>query len=428
VIKSILISCVGTCLLLLILEACSGVLLALVFFTASPWLHNTHLNLDQCLGWSLTPYATNHVVNHVKGFDVTYRSNRYFRLDGQDIRRVKACDVVILGDSHVFGYGLADDQTLAAQLHTRLSEGGQTHRVLNAGVPGYGPDQDYLRLQSLGGLAEGTLVIVYVSPMNDLVNLSTEIEYGYPKPHASLHQGRLAYSKPLLYDPRVATRFAPEFDRLNQVFEEPGPAPAPLMARLSRRSLTCRLVRAARERSLRFRWSRLAPAEEIDKNLDAKEYEREQQELFRKYPFRYLTGYWPAIAEFEAERQIAEETLRSIFVAMKQHVERQDAHLLVVIAGECYRDQAFWIHLGDILVERFPKYAFQWTLARDVVTRAAEQAGVSALRIEYPQDRIESMYIPYDGHTSAEGFSVVSREIVQSMERQGFIPKQTNLQ
>ena len=413
--RKLIFSCIAICLFLLIVEACSFILLATAFLTASPWPNAAHLLPDENLGWTLTPNVTNHVVNHTKKFDVIYRTNKFFRQDGQDIRHVKNSDIVLIGDSHIFGFGLAENQTLSSQLHKMLSKNGDTKLVLNAGVPGYGLGQYYLRLQSLGDLAKGTLVVVYVNPLNDLVNLSLKIDYKYPKPHASIQRGQLTYSKPLLYNPKVPLYFAPEFDRLNQVFSLPTPAPAPLIAHLSQLSPTIRLMRSLKEGSIRFRWSELAPVEDITPGQDGEKYEHVRQEQIRKRPLRHAARYWPIITKFESERNIAEETLRGIFRAMKKHVEKQGANLLVVVGRECYSEQAFWIRLSNILAKRFPEYEFKWTLARDIVKRAAGQESIATLTIEYPQERIESMYVPYDGHTSGDGFSVVASEIVKWM-------------
>jgi hypothetical protein len=54
--------------------------------------------------------------------------------------------VVLLGDSMTFGQGLNDNETIAAQLEHRLAAEGTLTTVINAGVPGWGPDQEALML------------------------------------------------------------------------------------------------------------------------------------------------------------------------------------------------------------------------------------------------------------------------------------------
>jgi lysophospholipase L1-like esterase len=56
--------------------------------------------------------------------------------------------VVLLGDSMTFGQGLDDNQTIAALLERQLaSHLGKKVTVINAGVPGWGPDQEALMLR-----------------------------------------------------------------------------------------------------------------------------------------------------------------------------------------------------------------------------------------------------------------------------------------
>lgn len=52
----------------------------------------------------------------------------------------------LIGDSQVFGWGLSDNETLSAQLQRRV---GQSVRVVNHGVPGYGPEEYLAVLKSI---------------------------------------------------------------------------------------------------------------------------------------------------------------------------------------------------------------------------------------------------------------------------------------
>jgi hypothetical protein len=69
--------------------------------------------------------------------------------------------VHLVGDSQVFGWGLSDDETLAARLQQRLGAGVQ---VVNHGVPGFGPT-DYLA--TLAGLPASEPVVVVHTEEND---------------------------------------------------------------------------------------------------------------------------------------------------------------------------------------------------------------------------------------------------------------------
>jgi hypothetical protein len=69
--------------------------------------------------------------------------------------------VHLVGDSQVFGWGLSDDETLAARLQRLLGPGVQ---VVNHGVPGFGPT-DYLN--TLAGLPATEPVVVVHTEEND---------------------------------------------------------------------------------------------------------------------------------------------------------------------------------------------------------------------------------------------------------------------
>lgn len=75
-------------------------------------------------------------------FDDTLVYRQTYNFDATAARvtppaRVGADTYLFVGDSFVFGQGLADDETLASQL-ARLN--GQSIRAVNLGVPGYGPN------------------------------------------------------------------------------------------------------------------------------------------------------------------------------------------------------------------------------------------------------------------------------------------------
>ena len=69
--------------------------------------------------------------------------------------------VHVVGDSQVFGWGLSDDETLAARLQRLLGPGVQ---VVNHGVPGFGPT-DYLN--TLAALPATEPVVVVHTEEND---------------------------------------------------------------------------------------------------------------------------------------------------------------------------------------------------------------------------------------------------------------------
>jgi hypothetical protein len=107
--------------------------------------------------------------------------------------------ILILGDSQAWGYGVNDDETFAHFLQEML---GDEAAVFNAGVLGYGTDQELLLLRRVGRLIRPRVVIVAVH-LNDLTNIRHTEQYYLEKPIFTIFQNQLvlqnvpANNKPL---------------------------------------------------------------------------------------------------------------------------------------------------------------------------------------------------------------------------------------
>ena len=82
---------------------------------------DAYMATDPDLGWILVPSVSHRIVRYPRGFDITIRTGNGYRKDDQNIRSIRDCDIITIGDSHTFGFGLKEDQTLAYQLHRLLS-------------------------------------------------------------------------------------------------------------------------------------------------------------------------------------------------------------------------------------------------------------------------------------------------------------------
>lgn len=67
--------------------------------------------------------------------------------------------ILIVGDSSFFGHGVADDETIGAQLQAELSSRGVDVDVVNGAIPGYSTEQSKILLDEVGWATEPTLVI-----------------------------------------------------------------------------------------------------------------------------------------------------------------------------------------------------------------------------------------------------------------------------
>ncbi len=87
-------------------------------------------------------------------------------------------NVVVLGDSFTFGYGVADGQEYPAQLRELLQV---SHGVINLGVGGWGLTQEIRRYYELGRLYEPQIVVLQFTsndPVDNMLYPVTSIENG----------------------------------------------------------------------------------------------------------------------------------------------------------------------------------------------------------------------------------------------------------
>jgi GDSL-like Lipase/Acylhydrolase family len=96
--------------------------------------------------------------------------------------------LLMLGDSVAFGFGVADDETFAADLEK------DGYEVVNLAVPGYGTDQELLRLERLGAAYRPDVVLLHFCVRNDFVDNGSRTYFYdglHPKPYFTLEQGAL---------------------------------------------------------------------------------------------------------------------------------------------------------------------------------------------------------------------------------------------
>jgi hypothetical protein len=116
---------------------------------------------DPVLGWRVRPDLDAHV-SHVPDDVFRIRTGP----DGWHGRgTIEDSDVVVLGDSHAFGYGVDADATFSAV--------SAKPRIKALGAPGYNMVQELLLLRSVQARLAGRMVVWLVYPGNDIYdNLS----------------------------------------------------------------------------------------------------------------------------------------------------------------------------------------------------------------------------------------------------------------
>jgi lysophospholipase L1-like esterase len=143
---------------------------------------------DAELGWVPTPgsisTATNARTIQVRHNSLGLRDDE-FSLDAKPT-------ILFLGDSFVWGLDAEAHERFSELLKLRIA----SHKILAAGVSGYGTDQEYLLLQKLWPQVKPAIVVLVFCTMNDRDDNSTNIRYEhYHKPYfATAPDGSLELS------------------------------------------------------------------------------------------------------------------------------------------------------------------------------------------------------------------------------------------
>jgi hypothetical protein len=131
---------------------------------------------DPELGWSPAPNSSS-VVTNARTIHVQHNS-----LGLRDIGFTPDTTptILFLGDSFVWGLDAEADERFTELLRPRIS----SHKIVAAGVSGYGTDQEYLLLQRLWPTIRPAVVVLVFCTQNDRQDNSTNIRYeGYQKPY-----------------------------------------------------------------------------------------------------------------------------------------------------------------------------------------------------------------------------------------------------
>ncbi|MSQ02458.1 MAG: hypothetical protein EXR71_11295 [Myxococcales bacterium] len=145
-----------------------GVVLALGAVEAAYWARDDgafpHLNVyapDEALGTRLLPGSRQRVAFGGNPTTSVRINAQGFR--GADWGPPAAGELVVVGDSQVFGLGVEEDESLPSMLASVTGR-----PTLNAGVPTYGPQEYRAVVQRLLGERKPAIVVVVINLANDL--------------------------------------------------------------------------------------------------------------------------------------------------------------------------------------------------------------------------------------------------------------------
>lgn len=135
---------------------------------------------DPITGWSLQPNAQGRYFAAMYEYDVDVRINGLGLRADESIGYAKPDGVfriLVLGDSFIEALQVPLADSLPQRLGQLYAEqSGRTVEVLNAGVSGWGTDQQLLWLQNEGVKYSPDLVLLSVYPRNDFMNNSEALE------------------------------------------------------------------------------------------------------------------------------------------------------------------------------------------------------------------------------------------------------------
>jgi hypothetical protein len=131
---------------------------------------------DAELGW--TPEANSSSV--VTNFRTIHVRHNNLGLRDEEFSRDDKPVIMFLGDSFVWGLDSEAGERFSDLLKPKLAE----HKILAAGVSGYGNDQEYLLLRRLWPQVRPAVVVLIFCSDNDRLDNSTNIRYeDYQKPY-----------------------------------------------------------------------------------------------------------------------------------------------------------------------------------------------------------------------------------------------------
>jgi len=199
IIKIITIILLNTCLLIQLLEYASR-----FFMTewSSPWQDRVKTwTYDEQLGWAQRSNTETELVH--PHFTIQVKTNSYGLRDREyPIERNEKKRMLILGDSFTWGYGVEAEQRFS----DLLEQGLENWEVINAGISGYGTDQQYLYYLQQGRDFQADVVLLLMYN-NDYENNLYDEQYNYNKPVFKVKEGELVLQNVPVPEPTLAQRW-----------------------------------------------------------------------------------------------------------------------------------------------------------------------------------------------------------------------------
>jgi hypothetical protein len=131
---------------------------------------------DAEFGWMPVPNSS----GLIKTFRTTHYKHNSLGLRDEEFTLDAKPTILFLGDSYVWGLDSEADERFTELLKPKIPD----HKILAAGVSGYGTDQEYLLLQRLWPKVKPAVVVLIFCSGNDRLDNGSNMRYfAYHKPY-----------------------------------------------------------------------------------------------------------------------------------------------------------------------------------------------------------------------------------------------------
>ncbi len=381
---------------------------------------------DPITGWSAQPGAEGRSFNDVYEYDVAVKINALGLRSPENIGYEKPPGVyriLVLGDSFTEAIQVELEETFGQQLARILNQEGCRVEVINAGVGGWGNDQELLWLKHEGYKYHPDLIILQIFPRNDFMNNYQPLESANMganlKPYFRLEHGELKLEL-FPYDPQKA----PPVQGEHVVKKVPLPPPGPL-ARVGEWLFKhshfyrwfeprIRLV-APRIAVTLARWGLIKPGMEFQELAQGEDY----------FPLAYNVYR----LQYPPEWENAAAVTAAIFAEMKREAHAMGADLVAVLANSPEEvDERFWHRLQ----KHYPPLqspAFSADAAHEHMLAILAAEGIPALDLrdafrQSIQQHHRLLHYPVNGHWNPAGHALAAQELARFLRELGLLPCQ----
>lgn len=135
---------------------------------APSWINLSRKNLWNCFELNSKVIYTN-TKNITKVADCYSTNEQGFR-NTSDIKNSSAKNIVFLGDSFTWGHGVEKEETYPSHFQKIVNEKGSDVKAINAGLPGYGTDQQLIYFEEIILSKIKPHIVVWNINENDWIN------------------------------------------------------------------------------------------------------------------------------------------------------------------------------------------------------------------------------------------------------------------